>query len=100
MWSVDRLHLSPHGHAHVCAAVLEALGVAPPFPPPPPESPAPPPSAFAARRADLAWGYEYFLPWVGRRLRGRSSGDGVSAKRPILTDVLPVESDSLGRGAR
>ncbi|MFB7149873.1 SGNH/GDSL hydrolase family protein, partial [Streptomyces virginiae] len=32
-------------------------------------------------------------PWLGRRLRGRSSGDGRTAKRP---DLLPLATDSAG----
>lgn len=91
MWSIDRLHLSARGHAHVCGAVLTALGVEPPFPWPDPLGQPPTPSRLAARRADLAWGYEYFLPWVGRRLRGRSSGDGLTPKRPALEPVIPAE---------
>ena len=109
MWSVDRLHLSARGHAHVCGGVLTALGLRPPFPWPDLEG-APPPtsSRLAARRADLAWGYEYFLPWVGRRLRGRSSGDDLTPKRPTLSPVQPpgrgpgsvVDSGSAGTGSR
>jgi lysophospholipase L1-like esterase len=89
MWSVDRLHLSARGHAHVCGAVLTALGLEPPFPWPDLTGTVTVPSRLAARRADLAWGYEYFLPWIGRRLRGRSSGDGLAAKRPSLQRVSP-----------
>jgi hypothetical protein len=33
-------------------------------------------------REDAAWVREYVGPWVGRRLRGRSSGDLVQPKRP------------------
>jgi lysophospholipase L1-like esterase len=84
MWSVDRLHLSALGHRHVCGAVLVALGIEPPFPWPSTREPAVPPSRLAARRADLAWGREYFLPWLGRRVRGRSSADDMAAKRPRL----------------
>jgi hypothetical protein len=29
------------------------------------------------------------LPWIGRRLTGRSSGDGRTAKRPTLEPVAP-----------
>jgi hypothetical protein len=32
---------------------------------------------------------EHVLPWVGRRLRGRSSGDGLPAKRPLPEQVDP-----------
>jgi hypothetical protein len=33
---------------------------------------------------ELAWVRGFVVPWVGRRLRGRSSGDGRAAKRPQL----------------
>jgi hypothetical protein len=43
-----------------------------------------PPAPPTRRRDDLAadaqWVREHLLPWVGRRLRGTSSGDGRDAK--------------------
>ena len=33
---------------------------------------------------------EFVLPWIGRRLTGRSSGDGRAAKRPTLSPVEPT----------
>jgi lysophospholipase L1-like esterase len=45
------------------------------------------PARLAARRQDARWMREYAMPWVGRRLRGASSGDDVLPKRP---DLLPV----------
>ncbi len=92
MWSRDRLHLSSIGHAHVCGVVLSALGIEPPFVWPTALDPLPPPSRLAARREDLDWGRRYFLPWLGRRLTGRSSGDGRTAKRPVLAPLVDGES--------
>ncbi len=37
---------------------------------------------------DLVWAREYFVPWVVRRLRHRSSGDGITAKRPLPGPVF------------
>jgi hypothetical protein len=37
--------------------------------------------------ADLAWARGYAAPWLSRRLRGVSSGDGIEPKRP---DLLPL----------
>jgi len=84
-WSEDRLHLSAAGHARVAGHVAELLGV-----PGAPDWRAPwPPSErvgwFAARRADAYWLRVHVLPWVRRRLRGQSSGDGRSPKRPELS---------------
>ena len=95
MWHEDRLHLAPEGHRRVAAAVLEVLGLRDPVllggepgwwrehllaVPRPPRH----------RRvaADLRWATRHLVPWVGRRLRGVSSGDGITCKRPGL---LPVE---------
>jgi hypothetical protein len=40
-----------------------------------------------ARRADLAWARTHAVTWVHRRLTGRSSGDGISPKRPALAPI-------------
>jgi len=84
MWSPDRLHFAPLGHHTIARAVLETLGVehgleALTVPPLPARS------WRAARSEDLHWTREHLLPWIGRRITGRSSGDGRSAKRPDLS---------------
>ena len=86
-WAVDRLHLNELGHARVAANVLATLGVTDPQILGGPMGwwteplPAPPPAdRRAALAADAAWMHQHLLPWVGRRLRGRSSGDGMRAK--------------------
>jgi lysophospholipase L1-like esterase len=99
LWSVDRLHLSSLGHEHVCGAVLSALGIDPPFTWPAVSEPMPPPSRVAARRSDLNWGRQYLLPWLGRRVAGRSSGDGRLPKRPALEPLngASMPSETTGR---
>lgn len=96
LWDVDRLHLDPEGHRRVAAAVLEQLGVAEPEllggPPGWWREPLPTPPAVARRvatAADVVWAHRYLLPWLGRRLTGRSSGDGRTAKDPVLRVVMP-----------
>jgi hypothetical protein len=81
MWAPDRLHLSPIGHHTVARMVLAALDVENDLTPHHPES-LPASSWRRARREDLDWARVYFGPWIVRRVRGRSSGDGVAAKRP------------------
>jgi lysophospholipase L1-like esterase len=91
LWSVDRLHANAAGHARIAAAMAQELGLEPdedPYAPLPPEEPVR--RAIALTR-EAAWIARYMTPWVVRRLRGRSSGDGITPKRPELTPVLPVD---------
>lgn len=94
-FSDDRLHLSAAGHERVCRLVARTLGV----PAPDPFAPWPEiVSAEASRRDDLLWARTHFLPWIGRHLRGRSSGDEITAKRPVLELFQP--GDESGGGSR
>jgi len=97
-WSPDRLHLTSQSHQRVALRAAEVLGVpvtedwrVPVADDLQPRAVAgTPPSAWrAARRDDARWAKDYLAPWVNRRLRGVSSGDGVSAKRPQLSPVSP-----------
>lgn len=83
-WSVDRLHLNSLGHARVAGNVLAALAV--PTPPADGQGADGEPSDLERPRTAEYW-REYVLPWVGRRLTGRSSGDGRVAKRPTLEPI-------------
>lgn len=83
-WSEDRLHLNSRGHARVADAVLEALGLEVRHDWRAPLQPTPPQPWHRARRADLQWARSHLVPWVARRVRGVSSGDGVVAKAPRL----------------
>ena len=58
MWDSDRIHLTAEGHRRTALA------------------------------EEAAWVRGFVAPWIGRRLRGRSSGDGRAAKRPVPL-VLP-----------
>ena len=84
-WSHDRLHLAPVGHHRVAANVLRALDL-----------PAPadwivdaPATAAPTTREQLRYTREHVVPWIQRRLTGRSSGDGRTAKYGEWTWVLP-----------
>src|ERR1700683_4506168 len=106
-WSVDRLHMSSDGHRRVALRGCEVMGVdvdedgREPLPPRlrPEEvltktTSRSQPAALSqtsgwlkARRLDARWAREYAVPWVGRRLQGASSGDGIPPKRP---EMLPL----------
>ena len=91
LWHADRLHLAPEGHRRAAAAVLEHLGV----PTTHPDSswwrsPLPPPTARGHRTRlveDVRWVSSHLLPWLWRRVRGISSGDGLTGKRPRASRV-------------
>jgi len=89
MWADDRLHFSPVGHQAIARRVLDALGVAHGLQPWEAE-PLPLKSWRQARLEDAAWAREHFAPWVVRRLKGTSSGDGVGPKRPTAGPVGDV----------
>ncbi|HWK25179.1 MAG TPA: GDSL-type esterase/lipase family protein, partial [Solirubrobacter sp.] len=85
LWSEDRLHANPEGHRRIAAAAAHALGL--------PDADASWAAAFTdpLGRRSLAshsvWVARYLSPWLLRRARGRSSGDGRVAKRPQLGPV-------------
>ncbi|MDQ1129112.1 GDSL-type esterase/lipase family protein [Microbacterium sp. SORGH_AS_0888] len=75
MWADDRVHLRSRGHRLIAYRAAEVLGV---------------PDAEALGDLDAAlhddephpagWLRRDALPWVWRRLRGRTAGDGLAAK--------------------
>ncbi|SEL91361.1 SGNH/GDSL hydrolase family protein [Streptacidiphilus jiangxiensis] len=88
MWAEDRLHFSAEGHRRVAEGVLQALGYPASFDWREPLPPAPATPRLTRLRADLRWVRIHVLPWIGRRLTGKSSGDNRPAKRPAL-DAYP-----------
>ena len=99
LWHEDRLHLAPAGHRRVAAAVLEALGVTDPsllggaagwWRQPLLATARPPRHRRVAE--DVRWARRHLAPWVIRRVRGVSSGDGVAPKRPELGTIAPLRS--------
>jgi lysophospholipase L1-like esterase len=89
MWAPDRLHLNALGHHEVARLVLHALNVENDLKPLQPE-PLPVRRWRQARTEDFAWAREYLVPWVLRRVRHQSSGDHITAKRPLAGPFLTV----------
>jgi lysophospholipase L1-like esterase len=90
LWSEDRIHMTSEGHRRVALNALSALGHdtdhsdwSTPLPP------APPVARREAAAANAQWARSHLAPWVQRRLKGESSGDTVTAKRPELTPLDP-----------
>lgn len=81
VWAADGLHLNARGHRHAAANALRALGLDPG------ELLGPEDQQAVAFVRSARYYREHVLPWVGRRLTRRSSGDGRAPKRP---DPVPV----------
>ena len=78
----DRLHLNSLGHSRSADAILEKLGYESD---PGWRTPLPPAKAtpwIKERAIGVMWFFVFALPWIIRRLRGRSSGDGRVCKYP------------------
>lgn len=91
LWSADRLHLNTLGHTRLAGAVAHALEL-----PGNAEwaEPLAPQAKLALRRrveTELRWTASFVGPWLVRRIRGRSSGDGRVAKRPRLSSIHDAE---------
>ena len=93
LWSQDMIHPSSEGHERIAQMALIGLGLSP--------DPGwshgvlsqPLPGMLVTRGQKIStshkWIHEYAVPWVGRRLKGTSSGDGRSGKRPDLIEMPP-----------
>ncbi|MET9364261.1 SGNH/GDSL hydrolase family protein [Streptomyces sp. NPDC006632] len=99
MWDVDRLHLTAEGHRRVAEAVWQTLGLDAEDDWRAALPPAVRPRWIASRGADLRFAREHLVPWIGRRLTGRSSGDGrsgahFSAEQGRAFWVTPAEGSA------
>ncbi|KZE94495.1 GDP-mannose-dependent alpha-mannosyltransferase [Agromyces sp. NDB4Y10] len=100
VWAEDRVHLNSSGHRALAYAAASVLGV-------------PDAAALAALDAALhgdadepdapplptgEWLRRHAVPWAGRRLLGRTAGDGRSPKHADLVHIPPP--DRAARRAR
>ncbi|MBC7463422.1 MAG: SGNH/GDSL hydrolase family protein [Actinobacteria bacterium] len=86
----DRLHLNALGQYRVAQAILEKLDM--PFSPDwrdplPPKKPDP---LFLRLMTNSLWLFGFVLPWMWRRVRGKSSGDGRKSKQSEPVSWLPT----------
>jgi len=83
--ATDRLHLNPEGHFRIANGVLETLGL--PFDPAwrIPLPPAKRNPKLKRISENARWIITFVIPWIWRRVRKKSSGDGRVAK--YLTPV-------------
>lgn len=108
LFAPDKIHPISAGHERMLNAALVGLGLAPEregwdeLLPPEEAFEIDPESRLPARaqpvvahikdiKEDAQWAREFAMPWVERRVRGTSSGDGRTAKYPTLTPWLPEE---------
>lgn len=86
IWCDDRLHLNPEGHQRLALGMESLIGGDDDL-----WTQALPPLEIAGSWSrigrDARWAWSFFMPWVGRRITGRSSGDGIEPKRPELAAV-------------
>lgn len=80
-WAVDRLHMGTPGHALMAKKVLSLLERTDAITTPELET-APARTRREQLASDARWAREFVAPWVGRRIKGTSSGDSLSARYP------------------
>ena len=87
LWADDRLHANSVGHARVAEALAYFLGLHddPSWSEPLPARPRTTVADLA--KAEWAWTRKHLLPWIWRHMQGKSSGDGITPKRPTLMPV-------------
>ena len=90
LWHADRLHANAEGHRRIADGFAHVLGL-PGFDGAWSELLPPCATSTPLHRArdEARWIATYLTPWMLRRLAGRSSGDGITPKRPTLLPVDP-----------
>ncbi|MDR3661652.1 MAG: SGNH/GDSL hydrolase family protein [Mycobacterium sp.] len=90
-WAIDRVHGSPRGHQLFADAAAESLRL--------PgsdhswavvEGELVLPRLRARMYSQVMWAQNMLMPWVWRHMRGRSSGNGLGSKHPVMA---PVSAD-------
>lgn len=100
LWSSDRLHANSLGHERIAAALAHALrlpGSDDAWTQPLPRAPVP--TRWNVASTELRWATGFLGPWLIRRLKRQSSGDGRTAKRPLLLPLRTDDGDPSRAGA-
>lgn len=84
-WSADRLHMGPRGHHRVAARVLKSLNQRVPE-----GWWVPPLEAEVEHMQSTAYYRQHVLPWIKRRIKRTSSGDGRAPKFPDWVEIPPL----------
>jgi lysophospholipase L1-like esterase len=91
MWAEDRVHLTPAGHRLLARKAAQSLEV--PYFELRGGQDAPAAAPVESSLPSLEWMRRHALPWVGRRLRRVSSGDGIPPKLPHLIALSEAPLD-------
>lgn len=91
LWHEDRIHANATGHARIADALAFALGLPgtddawrsdlPPLAPP---------TLGPKLAGEITWMWRYLLPWIGKGMRVRVTGDERVSRRPNLEPVEPA----------
>ncbi len=92
-WAEDRLHLNALGHERAARGAAHFLGIEPDPGWDDPLPPIDPVGRGAKFKADLEWTGQHLAPWIGRRVRRKSSGAGVKPKFEQLVQVAGVREE-------
>ncbi len=97
-WDADRMHMGGPGTSRMAIEVLDTLGLEHGLAPLPLHD-LPTATRSEQLRENLDWARGSALPWVHRRLTGRSSGDTVSPRYPTLARLaVPLSSRPVSPG--
>lgn len=102
-WAEDMVHFSGHGHIKVANKAADLLGLTHRMPEAQPEHMIAPSRGFVAT---VRWYVVHVLPFVERRIKGKSSGDGMLSKHLELVpfdasnfEVVPVSQREFATAA-
>lgn len=88
-WAPDRLHMNAAGHTVTAQEAYRTLtGTHPSIPTPDIAAPSAA-SPLQKAQENAQWAKEFLVPWIGRRLRGTSSGDSISPRYPSWAQLQP-----------